>query len=248
MSKRVLAPLALFVAALLALAAVFAVHRIEAGGGPLSEPYATQFFAPRAGGDPDRRNATIRFVTKQTEQLSVVVRSCDTGTIIRHLWRDRRRSTGDQLLTWDGARDDGDTVKDGCYRIDIRRLGDDRVYEPAKATYVDTKDPVAVVDRSAIKDGVWNGLIFTEAGVELEYRTPGGKLLDTDAIEGRIFPAREHHSSGTAKRITPPAGSLPYRFSVRVDEHPRLLVTAVDNAGNSTKLPADVIDQAEVVQ
>jgi hypothetical protein len=238
----------LFAAAVLSVAAVFAVHRIEAGGGPLSEPYATQFFAPRPGGDPDRRQATIRFVTKQTEQLDVVVRRCDTGAIVRHLWRDRRRPKGDQFVKWDGTRDHGGTVPDGCYRIDIRRLGDDRVYEPAKETYVDTKDPIAVVDRSAIKDGVWNGLIFTEAGVRLEYRTPSGEPLDRDDIQARIFPARKHHSSGTAKFITPPAGSLAYRFSVRVDEHPRLLVTAVDNAGNATDLPADVIDRAEVVQ
>lgn len=247
MSKRVLAPLTLFAAAVLAIAAVFAVHRIEAGGGPLSEPYATQYFAPREGGDPDRRTATIRFVTKQTEQLTVLVRRCEDGRIVRYLWKDERRRTGDQILQWDGADDDGHTVQDGCYRIDIRRLGDDRVYEPAKETYVDTKDPIAVVDRSAIKDGVWNGLIFTEPGVILEYRTPRGKLLDGDALEARVFPGRPHHSSTTAKVITPPTGSLPYRFTVRVDQYPRLLVTAVDHAGNRTKLPADLIDQAEVV-
>lgn len=244
MTKRVLAPIVLFVAALLAVAAVFAVHHIEAGGGPLSEPYATQFFSPRAGGDPDRDTATIRFTTKQTEQLTVVVRRCDGGTIVRHLWRDERRPKGQQSLTWDGTDDDGEQLPDGCYRMDIRRLGDDRIYEPAKETYIDTRDPIAAVDRSAVLDGVWNGLIFTEPGVRLEYRTPDGTVIeDPDA---RIFVGKRNHSSTTARVITPPAGTSPYRFTVDISGHPRVLVTAVDNAGNRTELPTDLLEQAEV--
>lgn len=246
MTKRVLAPLVLLFAAALCVVAVFAVHRIEAGGGPLSEPYATQYFSPGNGGDPDRDQVVIRFTTKQTEQLTVVVRDCETGKIVRHLWRDERRPSGGQSLRWDGRNDDGDLLEDGCYRMDIRRLGDDRIYEPARATYLDTKDPIVAIDRSAVKDGIWNGLVFTEPGVRLEYRTPDGTEIDPDAKDTRIYRARVGHSSGTARVITPPDDTTAYRFTVPVGDLTQVFVTAVDGAGNTTALPKDAFRQAEV--
>lgn len=245
MSKRVLAPLVLLIAAACSLAAVFVVHRIEAAGGPLSEPYATQYFSP--GLDGATGTATVRFTTRAAERISITIHGCDGGPRVHTLVRGARVD-GSGAFRWDGRGASGTVVPDGCYRFVIRRAGDDRRYQPAKPTWLDTRAPIAAVDRSAIADGYWRGLIFTEPGVRLDYATPDGEPLDGDEIEATIFRARIGHSSGEPKFIAWPKGAIAYRFSVRVDEHPRLRMTAVDLAGNETPLPADLIDRAEVVR
>ena len=188
----------------------------------------------------------MRFTTRAAERVSITIHRC-TGGRVRTLVRSAKVDGG-HTFPWDGRSDAGAQLPDGCYRFIITRSGDARRYQPAKPTWIDTKPPIAAVDRSAVADGFWRGLIFTEPGVHLDYRTPDGTRLEPEDIEATIFRARLNHSSGEPKFIRWPAGSTAYRFSVRVDQHPRLTVTAVDNAGNSTKLPTDLIDRAEVVQ
>jgi hypothetical protein len=180
----------LLVAAAAAVVAVFAVHRIEERGGPLSEPYATQFFSPGSGGE--KGTATVRFTSREPQRATIDVRRCDSTGVVRHLVRNRRVD-GPERFAWDGRDDAGKSLADGCYEVGIRLAGDPREYQPAKPTWIDTTAPVAAVDRSAIKDGVWNGLVFTEPGVHLEY------VLGTDE---RLDLGMPRHGSSAASRTT----------------------------------------------
>lgn len=231
MSRRIVAPLLLLLAAACSLAAVFAVHRIESSGGPLAEPFATRYFSP---GLPGRRGvAVVRFTTQRPERITV--RIIDrSGTEVRRLI-DSQRISGREIQTWDGRDDQHRVVPDGIYTARITRAGDARAYAPPEPITVDTRAPRGRLDQATFVDGELRGLVVLEPGSTITLEAADGVKL-----EGlrRWFP-RAGTVSGrpTGPR---PAGSVVMRFAVPVDATSTPLSTlgvwAVDLAGNRTDL------------
>lgn len=235
MSRRVVAPLLLLLASALSLVAVFAVQRIEARGGPLSEPSASTWFSPDGDGVQDE--AEVRFTTRRPELVTVDVLDED-GRMVRRL-ADRVRVDGPRELRWDGRDERGDVVPEGRYRVEIRREGDSRTYSPARPIVVDVTRPVARLDRATWEGGELRGLALVEPDVPLEVLDDGGEALDG------IVAFRPRPQARSAQPEGPrPAGTVPVRFTVPLDLSSTpirsLRIDAVDRAGNRTRvLPAD---------
>lgn len=226
MSRRIAAPILLLLAAVLSIAAVFAVHGIEDGNGPLSEPYATRFFAPGTG------TATIRFATHDTER--VTIRIVDSQQrVVRTLRRDVRIH-GPHTQDWDGRDDDGSFVAEGDYEVQITRAGDSRVYSPTRPIQVDTTPPAAMLDLAVVADGKLRGHATVETGTKIRVEDADG-----DPIGG--LRAWQPPASDPAHDDLPD-GSIRLRFSVAID--PRLpieplRIIAFDRSGNETDLLAN---------
>lgn len=232
MSRRVVAPLLLLLAAALSLAAVFAVQRIEAAGGPLSEPSASTFFSPDGDGAQDE--AEVRFTTRRPEHVTVDVRDVQ-GRLVRRLL-DGDRVDGAREIPWDGRDSAGRIVPQGPYRVHLRRRGDSRTYSPSRPIVVDVDDPTGRLDRATWENGELRGLAFLEPDVRLEV-VPG--RLD-EPLEGMVaFHPRQSARSAQPVGAVPP-GTLPVRFTVPVDPTSTpiglLRIDAVDRAGNRTRL------------
>lgn len=233
MSRRVVAPVLLLLAAVASLAAVFQVQRIEAAGGPLSEPSASTYFSPNDDGVKDV--AEVRFTTRQAESVSIVIVD-SSGRIVRHLLTDEQID-GAHELTWDGRNDADQLVDEGTYRVRITRTGDRRVYSPTLPTIVDLSTPIGRLDRAMWVGGELRGLALLGPHEKL-------RVLDADGakLPGLLsFSPRPDATS--AQPVGPRVrGTRPVRFTVAVDlaTNPiaSLDIVAIDLAGNSRSLLA----------
>ncbi len=224
MSRRYVAPALLLLAAALSLAAVFAVHRIEARGGPLSQPSATTYFSPNDDGVQD--TAEVRFTTRQPEVVTVDVVDARDELVVR-LAKDERVD-GETRFEWDGRDGDGELVPEGPYRIWITRGGDDRVYAPIADTVVDVTRPVGVLDRATLELGELRGLAFLAEGETLEVFRRGE---DEPVLGGRQFRPAPGAEGAQPEQATPPADAFAVRFTVSLDGAPER-IDVVDLAGN----------------
>ncbi len=233
MSRRVVAPVLLLLAAAVSIAAVFAVHRIESRGGPLSEPSASTYFSPDGDGVFDE--AEVRFTTREPQRVDVEVVD-SRGAHVRQVARGLEVD-GPRELTWDGTDDDGALADEGEYRFRIRLAGDDRTYSPTQATVLDVTTPVGRLDRWTWEGGELRGLALLEPDVRLEVVDSGGEPLEA---MNAFLPQQ---SASSAQPEGPrPAGTLSVRFTVPVDRDQVPLDTvgifAVDLAGNRLDLLA----------
>ena len=236
MSRRVLAPVLLLLAAACSIAAVFAVHRIESRGGPLAQPSASTFFSPN--GDDVQDVANVRFTTRQPERVTVEVVDLDTGERID--LRNSARVDGETTVEWDGTTSNGSRASDGEYRFSIRRTGDSRSYSPTKPTVLDTVAPIGILDRATLELGKLRGLAFLGPNEQLEVFERGS----ADPIEGMRQFAANPDSKGAQPTRTPPPGTFPVRFTVAVAGTP-LRIDVVDLAGNRRPVfpdPDDLVD------
>jgi hypothetical protein len=233
MSRRVVAPVLLLLAAAASLAAVFQVQHIESRGGPLSQPSASTYFSPNGDGVQDE--AEIRFTTRQPETVSITIVD-STGATVRHLLRDERID-GPHELTWDGRDDDGSLVDEGSYRIRIRRAGDPRTYSPTRPTVVDVTAPIGRLDRATWQDGQLRGLALLGEHEQLH-------VLDADGEElGDLLSFHPNPDATSAQPVGPAVpGTKPVRFTVAVDlatdPIATLGIVVVDLAGNRRDLLA----------
>ncbi|MCW2928319.1 MAG: hypothetical protein JWM86_2287 [Thermoleophilia bacterium] len=225
MSRRIVAPLLLLLAAACSLAAVFGVHRIESSGGPVSEPFASRFHEGRA---------QIRFTTREPEDITLTIRDA-RGRTVATLLEDTRIDGPTKPLYWDGTDDRGARVPDGEYRVRITRAGDPRSYGPARPIVVDATPPRSRLDKLAYVDGELRGLVVTE---------PRAVIVVEDSSGARVRGVRSWvPKDGTvAARTTRPvpAGSLVIRFSVPPQDPASMgsgpTIYAIDAAGNRTRL------------
>ncbi|MCW2922180.1 MAG: hypothetical protein JWL76_2054 [Thermoleophilia bacterium] len=222
MSRRVLAPVLLLLAAACSIAAVFAVHRIEARGGPLSQPSATTYFSPN--GDDVQDTAEVRFTTRQPERVTVIVRDLDTGDQVT--LADDQRVDGETTLEWDGRTRGGTQAPDGEYRFTIRRAGDSRAYAPTRSTVLDTSAPIGVLDRATLELGELRGLAMLG---------PTEKLVVYDAEGDEVRGIRQFRPNPASRSAQPvnaaPRSSVPVRFTVTLEGTPSR-IDVVDLAGN----------------
>lgn len=234
MSRRIAAPLLLLLAAACSLAAVFAVHRIEASGGPVSEPFASPYFSPALEGNDGK--AFIRFTTHETETITVRVTD-KTGRTVRTIINGKRVKGGVKR-TWDGRDASGAVVPDGTYRVRITRAGDPRVYEPARPTVVDTAPPRAYLDRASVVDGELRGLVVLEEGETVRIDRADGSPLSKKLR--RWFPNVGTEAARTLRPV--PTGRRVMRFSAPIDLEATPLdtihIVAVDAAQNELDLRA----------
>lgn len=222
MSRRVLAPVLLLLAAACSIAAVFAVHRIEARGGPLSQPSATTFFSPNGDGVQDEAN--VRFTTRQPERVTVQVTNLDTGDQVT--LADDERVEGETTIEWDGTDQSGETLPDGDYRFSIRRAGDSRSYSPTKPTVLDSVAPIGILDRATLELGELRGLAMLG---------PNEKLVvfaaDGDEVRGIRQFRPNPQSRGAQPTRRAPRGAVAVRFTVALEGTPSR-IDVVDLAGN----------------
>jgi hypothetical protein len=233
MTRRVVAPVLLLLAAAVSIAAVFAVHRIEAPGGPLAEPWATPYISPDGDGVQDV--AEVRFTTQQRELVSVVIEDAD-GQVTRTLLDDELVD-GPRIIEWDGRDEAGEVVEEGAYRVRIRRAGDQRTYAPTRPIIVDVSAPVGRLDRWTWEAGQLRGLVLLEPGAR-----PVVTGTDGQPLRGlRSFLPSPEAQSAQPEGPRPP-DTVSVRFTVPLDRqrHPldRIGAYAVDRAGNRTDLLA----------
>ncbi len=221
MSRRVIAPVLLLLAAACSIAAVFAVHRIESRGGPLSQPSATTYFSPNGDGVQDV--AEVRFTTRQPEDATVIVLDTSDGSRAATILDER--VDGETTLTWDGTID-GRRAPDGEYEFLIRRAGDSRAYSPTRPTVVDTTDPIGILDRATLELGELRGLAMLGDGERLEVFG-----IDGDAIEGLRQFAPNPDAAGARPSRPAPDDTIPIRFTVSLEATPER-IDVVDLAGN----------------
>jgi hypothetical protein len=230
-SRRLVAPVLLLLAAACSIAAVFAVHRIEARGGPLAEPsLTTPYFSPDGDGVQDE--VGIAFTTQQPERITLHIVDVD-GATVRTLLRDVHVD-GERVVEWDGTDDAGrrTTVPDGEYEVRITRDGDPRSYAPTRPILLDTTPPIGRLDRATFVAGELRGLALLGEGERLEVVGTDGVALRRGMRQFRARPGSEAaRPQGPA-----PADTTPFRFLVPVDEdrHPvdAIDIFVVDRAGN----------------
>lgn len=233
MSRRVVAPVLLLIAAALSIAAVFAVHRIEAAGGPLSQPSAIPpAFSPDGDGIQDE--VEISFTTRREERVSVRIEDA-SGTVVRTLVQDERVD-GEYAVTWNGAGGGSRTnaMPDGTYRAVITRRGDEREYSPTDPIVLDTHAPIGVLDRATLDDGRLAGLAMLGPGETVVVTDADGTALDMR----RVFRPQDP-AALTARPTRPaPSGTEATRFLARVDgvQLDSLRMYAQDRAGNRRDL------------
>lgn len=224
MSRRIVAPILLLIAAAFSIAAVFAVHEIEAAGGPLSEPSAVPpFFSPDGDGVQDE--VEISFTTKRPERITVEIRSSD-GELVRSLMG-HERVDGEHSVSWDGRG-----AAEGAYRAVITRAGDPREYETTERIVVDTTPPHGRIERTSIVGERLTGLALLEPGADLVFLADDG-----DELEGRVF-APPNPDAASAQ----PGGPVPEGLEVRlwyVEGMPDEILLR-DRAGNQSPLDASV--------
>jgi hypothetical protein len=226
-SRRIVAPVLLLVAAALSIAAVFVVHDIEASGGPLAEPSAVPpYFSPNGDGIQDE--VKISFTTKRPEHVTVRIVDMH-GRLVKRLLSGKRID-GKYSLTWDGT---GARI-DGTYRALITRAGDRRSYEPTEHIVLDTRDPKGRIDRTRLDGDRLTGLALLEPGATLVFEDASGDELK----QSRVF-APPNPDAASAQ----PTGSVPRGLKVRlfhVDELPAHIYVQ-DLAGNRRELDVVVI-------
>lgn len=230
MSRRVVAPCLLLLAAVLSAAAVFAVHRIEAGGGPIAEPSVVPpHFSPNGDGEQDL--ARINFTTADRERISVRILDSE-GAVVRELL-DHRQVDGSREVPWDGRRDDGELAKQGEYRAEIARAGDPRTYEPTDRIVLDLEPPVGRLDQLRSDGMRLTGLALLEPKARLVAIAPDGTELES---RRQFLPDPDSFS---AKARGPrPKGTVSVRFIFRLGDLSIAGVRflAYDLAGNRTPL------------
>jgi hypothetical protein len=223
----------LLVAAAVSIAAVFAVQRIESGGGPFAEPWATPFISPDGDGVQD--TAEVRFTTERAERVTVAVTD-DEGVVLRTLARDEPVD-GRHVLEWDGTDDDGRRVPEGTYRIQLTRAGDSRRYTPPRPIEVDVTPPLGRLDSATWYRGKLGGLALLEPGALIEARGPDGAPLED--LRSIVPRASARSAQPLGPRI---AGTRAVRFFVPLDRGvvplDALRLDAVDRAGNRLDLLA----------
>ncbi|MCW2922937.1 MAG: FlgD Ig-like domain [Thermoleophilia bacterium] len=230
MSRRILAPALLLFAALASMAAVFGVHQIESGGGPLAEPYVSPTVAPGV------KAARIRFTAQHREHVTVRVVDED-GRVMATPRRDRLERGGEPgtIFEWDGTDDHGHPLPDGSYRVELQRRGDRRTYSTSNLVRVDTHPPVAKLDAVSVVDGQLRGLVLLDPSDDAQLGA-----YDEDGDKIRTF--RASRPSSDTVTVTPrdrwPAHTVLVRFTVPLDgRDPKdVHLAVVDLAGNRTVL------------
>jgi hypothetical protein len=223
----------LLAAAALSLAAVFAVHRIEATGGPVGQPSVTSpYFSPNGDGIQD--TTKVAFTTHDRERATVGIVD-QRGHLVRELMH-RRRVDGRTEPTWNGRDEHGDRVPDGRYVVRITLDGSSRVFEPITPIVVDTTPPVGVLDRTLLVNGQLRGLALLEPNTRIVV------TVDGDERSTRNFTPRPTAISGRPRGPVP-KGTIPIRFvsSVGTPRGHQLHVYAVDKAGNRSELDLVVV-------
>jgi hypothetical protein len=243
-SRRIAAPLLLLVAAALSFAAVFAVHDIEATGGPVGQPSVQPpYFSPNGDGVQD--TVAIGFTTKRPEHMTIRIRRVgDEAGLVRTLVKNEVVD-GPKTFHWDGTNDQGKRVLDGAYVALITRRGDSRVYAPVNKIEVDTAKPRARLDRATFADGQLRGVALLQPD--------GTKIVVTDA-EGeafhgfRTFTPRNPSAESATPHGRVPVGTGVKRFVGGVDDidPDDLHIYAQDLAGNRTDLLAGNPDALEI--
>jgi hypothetical protein len=225
----------LLLAAACSVAAVFAVHRIEAKGGPLAEPSATTYFSPNGDGVQDE--AELRFTTREPEVVRARVINLETNDEIFLL--DDERVDGETRVEWDGMTEEGTRAPDGRYRFLVLLDGGSRGYAPTKPTVLDTRAPIGILDRATLELGELRGLAMLGDGEELEVFARGG---GDDPVEGMRQFRPNPQSRGAQPQRTAPKDTFPVRFTVSLDGAPER-IDVVDKAGNRrTVFPNELVD------
>lgn len=237
LSRRILAPILLLLAAACSVAAVFAVHRIESRGGPLAEPSAVpRSFSPNGDGVQDE--VRIAFATRSPERVTVDIVDGRGKHVARLM--DGERVDGDVELTWDGAG-----ARDGRYDAEITRAGDDRTYAPPRGILLDTRPPRGVLDRATLEAGTLRGLamlfegedvVVMDAEARQTFRVRGFRPRDPDAESAQ--PVNEAPEGSRALRFTAEVGALPLAS---------LAVFIEDEAGNRRPV-RDLSARVQVVE
>jgi hypothetical protein len=233
-SRRFAAPLLLLAAAAVSLAAVFAVHRIEATGGPVGQPSVTRpFFSPNGDGVQD--TTEVAFTTHDSEHVTVRIVDHD-GHLVRELMH-RRHVDGRATPGWNGHDENGDIV-DGTYVVRITLDGSSRVFEPVTPIVVDTTPPVARLDRGTLVDGQLRGLALLPDHCTIVVRVDGQR----DPVAARTFTPRPGANSAHPTGIQPQHTHV-VRFVAPVGTATtdQVHVIARDKAGNSLELNTDVL-------
>lgn len=231
MSRRTVAPVLLLLAAACSIAAVFAVHRIEARGGPLSEPSAIPpAFSPNGDGIQDE--VTIAFTTHQPERVTVDIVAGDGRRVARLL--DDEPVDGEVEVAWDGRG-----ARDGHYDVRIRRAGDDRTYAPAGGIVLDTRTPRGVLDRATLEGRQLRGLAMLHEGEEIVVTTASGRDLGEHL---RAFRPRSADAASARPTRPAPPGTKPVRFLLDLPAGALpVQVYVEDAAGNRRSVNADVL-------
>ena len=226
MSRRLVAPVLLLLAAACSLAAVFAVQRIEARGGPVSQPSVVPpAFSPDGDGVQD--TASVFFTVRSDEPVRVTVDIArEDGEIVGRLV-EREQLRGEQELPLTGAVGRR-RLADGTYRVLISVEGDDRRYEPVAPVVIDTRAPIGVLDRATLELGELRGLEQLGPDEFLEVFDARGELVD-DATVRQFAPNPE--SAGAQPLRSAPANTRAIRFTVSLDATPSR-IDVVDKAGN----------------
>lgn len=239
MSRRIVAPVLLLLAAALSIAAVFVVHDIESAGGPLSEPSAIPpYFSPNGDGVQD--TVEISFTTRRPERITVRIEYLGGGTVETLV--DNKRIDGEHSVSWNGIGGGAviTPMPDSTYRAVLTREGDRREYEPTERIVLDTKAPSSSrIDRISLVGGQLQGLALLEPGVELVFVHPEFPDGFPDA---RMFQPRDPDARGARPDGPRPAGTVPIRFVVPSAGKPTagLRIFAVDPAGNRSELHANI--------
>lgn len=223
MSRRIVAPVLLLVAAALSIAAVFVVFDIEASGGPLAQPSAVPpSFSPNGDGIQD--DVRIGFTTKRRERVTVEIRTLD-GKLVRRLMN-REPVNGAHAARWDGTAR-GRRAANGTYRVVITRVGDRREYEPARRIELDTMPPRAIIDRARVDGDRLTGLALVTPRTTLAFEQPDG------TGRYRVFaPPNPNAESATPGRPVPRGMEVLLFFAEPVPTR----VLARDRAGNVVEL------------
>lgn len=231
MNRTVIAPAVLLLSSILAIGTIFAVHKIEAPGGPLAQPWASAWFSPN--GDNYADTALIRFTAKRHERITIAVIDSH-GKTIKHLV-ENQTIKGPTQIEWDGSTDAGKDAPEGTYTVQITRAGDERSYAPVRPITLDLTPPRGRLDRATWEDGKLRGLALLE---------PNTRLAIFDGQHHELPQMRSFYPLEGARSAQPEGpkapGTLPVRFTIPIDKDKHdlsvLSFYAIDKAENRTNL------------
>ena len=140
---RKLAPTLIVAALLVATATAFAVEeRLKLEDSPVLKTQITKLFAPKTG------EARIGFQLRREENIQLDVAN-DRGAVVRHGIGSGIFGQASHQFAWDGRDDDGRTVPDGVYQVQLQLKDEDRTIEFPATVRVDSTAPTIDVRTEA---------------------------------------------------------------------------------------------------